>query len=170
MPFTTDLVVRESAPGQWQLLEPLEYEGRADRFTVPAGTQTDLASVPRWLTWLVPVAGRWTKAAVLHDHLWSTRPVSYADADGVFRRVMRELGVPLLRRWLMWAAVRTVSLVRYEPRLRAVPAVAAVAVPGVLLVAVPAAVVLVFLLPYWLLELLVGLVLRDPARRAVLPR
>ncbi len=170
MPFVTELVVRESAPGQWELLAPLEYEGRADRFTVPAGTVTDLASVPRWLTWLVPVAGRWTKAAVLHDHLWDARAVSYADADGVFRRVLRELGVPLLRRWLMWAAVRAVSLLRYERRLGAVPAVAAVALPGALFVAVPALVVLAFLLVYWLVEGAVGLVLRDPARRVVLPR
>ena len=32
-----------------------------------------------------------------------------SDADGIFRRVMRELGVPKLRRALMWAAVRTGS-------------------------------------------------------------
>lgn len=34
----------------------------------------------------------------------------WRDADGVFRRAMRDLGVPFLRRWIMWSAVRWASL------------------------------------------------------------
>ncbi len=33
-------------------------------------------------------------------------PVSRSDADGIFRRVLHELGVSAPRRWLMWAGVR----------------------------------------------------------------
>lgn len=31
---------------RWELLSPLTYRGRDETFTVPAGTRTDLASVP----------------------------------------------------------------------------------------------------------------------------
>ena len=32
--------------------------------------------------------------------------ISAVDADGLFRRSMRELGVPPVMRWLMWTGVR----------------------------------------------------------------
>lgn len=93
------------------LIEPLIYRGAIDSFTIPAGACTDFASVPRALTWLVPKMGAWTKASVLHDQLCNLLErgddrVSAVDVDGVFRRVMREAGTPLVRRWLVWTAVR----------------------------------------------------------------
>src|SRR4051794_29917086 len=74
MPFIGDVVVRELPAGEgsrWQLVEPLGYQGREQMFTVEAGFTTDFASVPQALTWLVPRYGRYTKAAILHDFLWS---------------------------------------------------------------------------------------------------
>ena len=56
--------------------------------------------------WLIPRYGVYTKAAILHDYLCERHPVSRRDADGIFRRALRELGVSVLRRWMMWAAVR----------------------------------------------------------------
>src|SRR5947209_20335964 len=112
MPFTGDVVVRElsDADGsRWCLLEPLSYYGRRETFVVPVGFTTDFASVPQALTWLVPRYGRYTKAAILHDHLWREGAAGrfrWADADGILRRAMRELDVPFLRRWPMWGAVR----------------------------------------------------------------
>jgi hypothetical protein len=47
---------------------------------------------------------------VLHDYLSRelvpAGEISRSDADGLFQRTMRELGVSALRRWLMWTAVR----------------------------------------------------------------
>jgi Protein of unknown function (DUF1353) len=45
--------------------------------------------------------------------------ISRIDADGIFRQSMRELGVPFLRRWIMWAAgrIRSVADVRALGRL-----------------------------------------------------
>lgn len=42
------------------------------------------------------------------DHVRYSRvaPVNARDADGLFRRVMREAGVGPLTRWLMWTGVR----------------------------------------------------------------
>ncbi|CAN5747023.1 hypothetical protein BH24ACT4_BH24ACT4_17900 [soil metagenome] len=114
MGFVDDQAVdlRVIGDTEWELLEPLTYEGRHETFTIPAGSRTDLASVPAPFTWLVPTYGRYTKSAILHDFLWRTGAVPRADADGIFRRSMRELGVPILRRWLMWAAVRAASAAR----------------------------------------------------------
>ena len=90
----------------------LVYKGNRDEFEVPVDSETDFASVPDMFQWLIRPTGQYTKAAVLHDYLWRHRhdDVSYHDADGIFRRAMSELGVPLLRRWLMWSAVRWASL------------------------------------------------------------
>jgi hypothetical protein len=43
--------------------------------------------------------------------------VSSRDADGIFRRVLREQGVPFVKRWLMWTGVRWGAL--FNPPRRA---------------------------------------------------
>jgi hypothetical protein len=81
---------------------------------VPVHKRTDFASVPRAFVWFIPRYGRYTKAAILHDYLCSVAVpagrIGRIDADGIFRQAMRELGVPFLRRWIMWAAVRLGAL------------------------------------------------------------
>jgi hypothetical protein len=111
VPFDSpSLIVRRVSDQQWEVVEALVYRGRRDTFVVPAGFPTDFASVPRVVVWLFPRFGRYTLAAVLHDWLTTeglrTGAVSSRDADGLFRRVMAELRVPPVRRWLMWAGVR----------------------------------------------------------------
>ncbi len=106
MPFETTLQVEEASDRTWLLTAPLRYQGKFEEFVVPAGFTTDFATVPRLLTWLVPTAGKYTKAAVLHDWLLGQADITRCDADGIFRRTMRELGVSPLRRYVMWAAVR----------------------------------------------------------------
>lgn len=150
MPFVPDSVeLREGGPGapdDWSMSVPLTwtgtFRGQIGRLLVPASGGdpfvTDLASVPRSLTWLVPRYGMYTKAAVLHDYLCQTvgketiavyptpataaRPDAPAsepqliriedrsDADEIFRLTMTELGVPWARRWLMWSAVSFATL------------------------------------------------------------
>jgi hypothetical protein len=110
MPFTTPLVVRRVDACNWELVAPLSYQGRVDHWTVPSGTVTDFASVPRWLQSFVQATGTWTLAAVLHDWLITvgipTGQVTSRQTDGVFRRVLREERVGAVRRWCMWTAVR----------------------------------------------------------------
>lgn len=103
------LVLEQLDDRLWRLTQPLVYQGNTDEFTVEAGFVTDLASVPRPFWWLVPRSGRYTPAAVLHDFLCKEARdgrFSRCDADGIFRRTLRELEVSWLRRRLMWAAVR----------------------------------------------------------------
>lgn len=118
MPFDEDAVVDVEQLGDedWKLLRSLGYEGKQERFVVEPEMTTDFASVPRVFVWLLPRYGRYTKAAILHDFLWRTQVttgrLSWRDADGMFRRAMRELEVPFLRRWVMWAAVRWGALTK----------------------------------------------------------
>ena len=171
MSFRGDVVVRELTADEgsrWRLEEPLTYRGRDDEFVVPVGFTTDFASVPQALTWLVPRYGRYTKAAILHDHLWrecAAGRFRWADADGILRRAMRELDVPFLRRWLMWGAVRLAGIVTrsfsslWTQGVRALVQLVVVTVLGVAFVAAPLVVVVVFTLAYTLLESVAWLLL-----------
>lgn len=87
----------------------------------PGRFETDFASVPTLLTWLVPRTGTHLPAALLHDGLVGARagdrdyvatahppgadPIDRVAADLVFRRAMRDSYIPLIRRWLIWSAV-----------------------------------------------------------------
>lgn len=87
-----------------------EYD---EPFVVPADLEefsTDLASVPSFLTWLVPRSGDFTPAAVLHDAIiypgaYRGPQIERHEADRVFRTAMIELGTGRVRAWLMWTAV-----------------------------------------------------------------
>jgi len=104
---------------RWKVLTPFVYRATNEVYTVPAGEETDFASVPRPFVWFIPRYGRYTKAAILHDRLCRLAEegsFSRRDADGVFRQAMRTLNVAFLRRWIMWAGVRWGALVTREGR------------------------------------------------------
>lgn len=164
MPFLNDLVARQVHDFQWQLVEPLVYQGNRDRFVVPVGEESDFASVPRPVQWLFPKSGRYTKAAVLHDHLWKNGAalgIGMKDADGLFRKCMHELKVPFLQRWTMWSAVRIVSLARshFKEGPEDLPRVVAVVLYPGAFVAGGALVVLALQLGFAALETVAALVL-----------
>lgn len=104
--------------GEWTLLEDLVYRGVRDTFLIPKGFKTDFASIPRIFQSLIPKNGRHDGAAIVHDFLYSVQPrvhkpgtqtrerISRRDADRIFLRIMRELGTNIVRRNLMYAAVR----------------------------------------------------------------
>lgn len=73
---------------------------------IPAGTFTDFASTPRVIWGIIAPAGRHSKAAIVHDYLYTFRLGTRAQIDRVFRELMRHDGVGAVRRWVMWAAVR----------------------------------------------------------------
>jgi Protein of unknown function (DUF1353) len=159
------LTVSRVDANTWALVDPLVYQGRRQRFVVPAGFRTDFASVPRLVTWLIPRFGAYTLAAILHDWLCDegirSGVVTPRQADGIFRRVMRESGVPVLRRWLMWAGVRWSALTDARRRpgwLLSAPAVLAITALALPLVLPPALAIAPGLLVYSVAERLVSLV------------
>jgi hypothetical protein len=146
--------VRELDEKFWRVLTEFAYQAKDERYVVPAGERTDFASVPRPFVWVIPTYGSYTKAAILHDHLCRRAregTFSRHDADGVFRQAMRSLGVPFIRRWVMWAAVRWGAL--FAPGGRAGWLsdgwkVLLITVP-VLVIVAPAAIVIVLTLAVW---------------------
>ena len=176
MPFEPgSLTVRRVDASTWALVDALVYRGRRDRFVVPAGFRTDFATVPRPVTWLVPRFGAYTLAAILHDWLITeglrTGLVTSRDADGIFRRVMRESGVPVLRRWLMWTGVRWGALTDERRRrgwLISAPGVLVLSVLAAPLVLPPGLAILPALAVYSAAEWLVARWFPAPAQELVL--
>ena len=94
----------------------------------PATFRTDLTSVPALFTWLVPKTGAHLPAALLHDGLVfppGTPPtyvstaghdVDRAEADRVFRDAMADTGTGPVRRWLVWAAVTSATMLSGSTR------------------------------------------------------
>jgi hypothetical protein len=163
--------VRQVGDKNWATLRVLDYRGSTQDFQVPKEEETDFASVPRVFVWFLPRYGRYTPAAILHDHLWKYEvpagTLSLRDADGIFRQAMRELGVPFLRRWIMWAAVRWGALAKPGGRrdwLGEAPRVLLVSVVALPIVAPAAAVILLTLPIFYLLELVVWVPLKVSQR------
>jgi uncharacterized protein DUF1353 len=174
VPFDSPaLVVRRATDQLWEVVEPQVYHGARDTFVVPAGFRTDFASVPRVVVWLIPRFGHYTLAAVLHDWLVTAGiaggVVSPRDADGLFRRVLRELGVPPLRRWLMWCGVRWGALVNPARRSgwwRDAPRVLVLSVVAAPIVVPPALVITAALTVYAIAESAVVAVVPGTGRRS----
>lgn len=106
------ITVTEISPKQFKLEKDFVYQGKWETITIPKGFTTDFASVPKLLQWLVSSYGQHLQAALVHDYLWSLarkNQFSFADADGIFKRIMKETGVGPLKRWFMWSAVRVAS-------------------------------------------------------------
>lgn len=73
---------------------------------IPAGFETDFASVPKLFWNVLPPNGVYGKAAVVHDYLYRTWHVATKDeADHVFLEAMTALGVNWVVRYTMYYAV-----------------------------------------------------------------
>lgn len=188
--FSSDarVVVQQYGDEQWIVWESFSYRARRDTYTVPRGMCTDFASVPRPVVWYLPRYGPYTLAAILHDHLWrnlaATGQLRYVDADGIFRRAMRELDVPFFHRWVMWAAVRWGALVKPGGRkgwTEEAPLVILMTALALPVMIAPVITVLLALIKLYVVELVVWLPLRlheswvrasgrEPDKKVVFPR
>jgi hypothetical protein len=114
MPFLSKLRVEEAdATGRrWRFSDVLHYVGRYISVTIPIGYVTDWATVPRLMWPIVPPTGKYNKATGVHDYLITEfldkglPDVTSAQVDAEFRHAMRDCGVRLTLRWVMWAGVR----------------------------------------------------------------
>ena len=132
-PAETTLREKDAQGIDFVVVEPITWRGSFDGDHVQVTTSdrftTDLASVPRFLTWVVPRYGQYTKAAIIHDYLCQqepgpvdrgeTYPAPYgpielrdrSDADAVFRKMLAYVEVPWARQWLMWSAVTWATVI-----------------------------------------------------------
>jgi hypothetical protein len=109
--FITQLSIEaadDADTGQWVLTRPLEYASEIAKaiIIVPAGFKTDFASTPR-LPLVYLLAGNVaTKAAVVHDYVYSEGRYPRDQCDAIFREASEAIGVSWFRRQMMWAGVR----------------------------------------------------------------
>lgn len=108
--FTTSLTLKVLDDGTFVTTSAFEYYTNiySPQVTVvvPAGTTTDFASTPWFMHWIFPPTGKYSKAAVLHDYLYSNGMFPRKDCDYIFLEAMEVLGVPRWKRKLMFEAVR----------------------------------------------------------------
>lgn len=108
--FLTPLALEYLDGRRWRLLLGFVYEtdlGKLGAIRIPAGFETDFASVPRFFWRLFPPTGRYGKATVIHDYLYRCCPdVPRAICDQVFLEGMTVLGVNWFTRYAMYRAVR----------------------------------------------------------------
>ena len=93
-------------------MEQFVVQVDAAQIAVPAGYETDLASVPRLPLAYLIAGNRAPKSAVLHDFLYSTR-AGRDYADHVFRAAMKAEGVNSFIAQLMYLGVRVGGESRY---------------------------------------------------------
>lgn len=115
--FLTSLDARLIAddPPRWRLLGALIYDSAVDLIVVPAGFETDFASVPRLPLTFLLAGDTCHRAAVVHDWLYTPpQKLTRAEADRVLCEAAAASGVPAWRRWLVWLGVRVAGGSRYQ--------------------------------------------------------
>ncbi len=90
----TPIKVEKLGKRRWRVLEPWRH--------VPAGFETDGASVPRLFWWFMDPATEAFEAAVLHDFELRRRNPA---AHRIFLRTLLEYRVPLWRALIAFTAV-----------------------------------------------------------------
>ena len=94
----------------YKLYQSLTFEYKVNggglSITVPEGFETDFASIPRIFWSIMPPTGRYSRAAVLHDYLYHLPNCSRFLADSLFRESMKQRGVPLWKRLVIFYSVR----------------------------------------------------------------
>ena len=116
MPLTLDKV----GSRRFRTVEREHVFGSRWSIFVPAGTETDFASVPRIFWPICPPLDKGDRAALAHDYLYQggtlvvnrfdpdqeRLPVDRKEADLIYRGLMEFYGVPAWRVFLYYWAVR----------------------------------------------------------------
>lgn len=107
--FTTPLKVEVLDDYKFKVIESFEYYvGNMDSdevIIVPEGFITDFASIPRIFWSILPPHGRYAKAAVIHDYLYTNAIKNKKYADEVFKEAMKVLNVNDTVIFIMYKAV-----------------------------------------------------------------
>jgi hypothetical protein len=112
---------QKTALGQqvYQLIEGFTYfvgslETPVFSVRVPAGTKTDLATMPWPVSLVYPPDGPYKQAAVLHDYLWSVArtKADYLMADAIFFDAVICTGIDERTAWRFYKWVRRYARLR----------------------------------------------------------
>ena len=106
--FLTEPTLERAPRGRYRLVTPLRAWVDRRMVEVPAGFETDGASIPApfWALISHPLAPSSLRAALLHDFECSTKRRDSRTVHNTFHAALRADGCARLRAWLMWLAVR----------------------------------------------------------------
>ena len=94
----------------WKLAYDWTVVFRGECYRIPAGFETDGASIPRPLWWLCgyPLEMPRLLAAIVHDYIYSGGDpgATRADADDLYRDIQIALGVSRAKAYVEWLALR----------------------------------------------------------------
>lgn len=118
--FNAPLYLEYGDGHEWRLTQGFRYDTdllAAGAVYVPAGFETDFASIPRPLWNIFPPTGKYGKAAVIHDFLYRKSGVPREKADKIFLEAMECLGVGWWTRQTIYRAVRLFGGHAYQPKV-----------------------------------------------------
>jgi len=118
--FQTPLILEYGDGHEWRLVQGFRYDTDLvplGAVYVPAGFETDFASIPRPLWNILPPTGAYGKAAVVHDWCYRKSGISRELADKILLEAMETLGVSWLTRHLIYRAVRVFGGSAYQPKV-----------------------------------------------------
>ena len=99
----------------WVVHERFFCAWKIYNLTIPKGFETDLASIPRGLRWLIPQVGKHIQPAIVHDYIYSGKTfLSRKQADDLFLDAMKAVGVSWWKRQLMHKGVRAGGMFRWQ--------------------------------------------------------
>jgi hypothetical protein len=115
----TDLYLHTKIGSKWYIVTSnfiVKIEG--ETYVIPFGFKTDFATIPR-IFWILAASddADTREASVLHDFLYSVEcldGVSRAKADKLFLIAMKELKASLVKRHLIYLAVRMFGWLYYK--------------------------------------------------------
>ena len=116
----TKLILEPISNGKAVLLEDYVYSINGYDITIFKGFVTDGASVPHSLQWLYNPFGRYIKAAVVHDFLYScynNTGINRTLADKIFRYIMQEIGVDNRTVRRFYAALRAFGETSWKKKI-----------------------------------------------------
>jgi hypothetical protein len=116
----TKLLLEPISNGKAVLLADYVYSINGYDITIFKGFVTDGASVPHSLQWLYNPFGRYIKAAVVHDFLYScynNTGINRTLADKIFRYIMQETGVDNRTVRRFYAAVRAFGETSWKKKI-----------------------------------------------------
>jgi|GEM_PF-3470796 len=86
------------------------------RFHIPAGFNTDFASLLQLLWWFIPPHGLTAMPCLVHDFMYECRKFDYSrlEADVFWYNLMKQAGVPRWQRALMFGYVRLLGWITWN--------------------------------------------------------
>lgn len=113
----SSLELKDLKNSKFELLSDYSYIVKNRKIKVPKGFITDFASVPRTLYIFILPYGKHSSASLIHDWLYSkdcTLKMGRKEADKIFLEIMKEEGVNIFKRNLMYCAVRLFGWIYYR--------------------------------------------------------